>query len=123
VGLHYRVNKTAQAASGRHLFRLVLSALITGFLVSVLELICTGQTYLPTITFILKTTPLKLPALAYLLLYNFMFVAPLFIIFAFALFGATSGQFSKILQKHLPIIKILMAIVFFGLGIFLILRA
>jgi len=96
--------------------------LFTGFLVSVLEAICTGQTYLPTITFILKTTDLKLQALAYLLFYNFMFILPLLIIFFFALWGATSGQFAHFLKRHLLSIKILMAVLFFGLGIFLIWR-
>lgn len=124
VGLHYRVDKKIEVISSRRrIFRLIISALITGFLVSILEAICTGQTYLPTITFILKTTHLKWHALAYLLIYNFMFVVPLFIIFIFALFGVSSEQFSKILKKHLLTIKILMALLFFGLGVFLIWRA
>jgi len=115
VGLHYRKTQ-------KHIFRLAITALFTGFLVSVLEAICTGQTYLPTITFILKTTDLKLQALAYLLFYNFMFILPLLIIFFFALWGATSGQFAHFLKRHLLSIKILMAVLFFGLGIFLIWR-
>lgn len=123
VGLHYRMHKKEGPSSKRHLLRLIASALITGFLVSILEAVCTGQTYLPTITFILKATPLKLQALGYLLLYNFMFIVPLLAIFIFALFGVTSEQFSAILKKHLLLIKILMAILFFGLGAFLIWRA
>ncbi len=125
IGIHYRVNKNApeNGAQQRHMAGLVLSALITGFLISLLEAVCTGQTYLPTITFILKTTTLKLHALAYLVIYNLMFVVPLFIIFVFALLGITSAQFSNFLKKHLLSIKILMAILFFGLGIFLLWRA
>ena len=124
VGLHYRINKNVEGAKPRkRLLGLVMSALITGFLVSILEAVCTGQTYLPTITFILKTTPLKLQALGYLLLYNFMFIVPLLIIFILALIGVTSEQFSEFLKKHLLAIKILMAILFFALGIFLIWRA
>jgi len=115
IGLHYRKTR-------KDIFRLVITALFTGFLVSILEAICTGQTYLPTITFILKTTDLKLQALVYLLLYNFMFILPLLIIFFFALLGATSGQFAHFLKRHLLGIKILMAVLFFGLGIFLIWR-
>jgi cytochrome c biogenesis protein CcdA len=124
IGMHYRVNKSTESIVYRRpLFKLIVSALITGFLVSLLEAVCTGQTYLPTITFILKTTLLKLQALEYLLLYNFMFVVPLLAIFIFALFGVTSGQFSDFLKKHLLAIKILMAILFFSLGIFLVFRA
>lgn len=117
IGLHYRKNE--KESFKPHIFKLALSAFITGVLISILEAVCTGQVYLPTITFVLKTTHLKLQALGYLLLYNLMFIAPLLIIFLFALWGVTSEQFSKILKKHLLSIKILMAILFFGLGIFL----
>jgi cytochrome c biogenesis protein CcdA len=121
IGMHYR--KTAKEADGQHFFRLLVSTIITGFLVSILEAVCTGQVYLPTITFVLKTTQLKLQAFAYLLLYNLMFITPLLIIFLFALLGVTSEQFARFLKRHLGPIKILMAVLFFGLGIFLIWRA
>jgi hypothetical protein len=120
IGMHYRKGKDSLAS--RHIVRLILTALVTGFLVSLLEAVCTGQLYVPTIAFILKTSHLKAQALGYLVLYNLMFVAPLFVIFLAALFGATSGDFAALMKKHLPTIKILMAIVFFGLGIFLIWR-
>ncbi|MCX5709531.1 MAG: hypothetical protein NT088_02230, partial [Candidatus Omnitrophica bacterium] len=100
---------------------LVLSALITGFLVSLLEAVCTGQTYLPTIVFILKGYR-DVKALAFLLIYNLMFVIPLFVIFLFAVLGVTSEQFSKFLREKLGMVKIFMAALFFGLGIFLIWR-
>ncbi|MFA5144615.1 MAG: hypothetical protein WC723_01210 [Candidatus Omnitrophota bacterium] len=126
IGMHYRKTKPSKAEGQslpKHVFRLGITALFTGFLVSILEAICTGQTYLPTISFILKTTELKLQALAYLLLYNLMFITPLLVIFLFALLGVTSGQFSAFLKKHLLTIKILMAVLFFGLGVFLIWKA
>ena len=123
IGLHYRDRESKQGdTTRRNMVRLILSALVTGFIVSILEAVCTGQTYLPTIVFILKTSH-QLRALAYLLLYNLMFVLPLVAILFFALFGVTSGQFSKFLKERILIIKILMALLFFALGIFLILRA
>jgi cytochrome c biogenesis protein CcdA len=78
--------------------------------------------YLPTIAFVLKASPLKLQALGYLLLYNIMFIVPLIVIFVLALMGTTSSQFSAFLKKHLGLIKIFMAVLFFSLGIFLIWR-
>ncbi len=123
IGLHYRRTKEEGGKALKvHILRLALSALIVGFLVSILEAVCTGQVYLPTITFVLKAAHLKLQALGYLILYNVMFIVPLFIIFLFALLGVTSEQFSRLLKRHLSAIKILMAILFFGLGIFLIWR-
>ncbi len=102
--------------------RLIASAFVTGFLVSLLEAVCTGQVYLPTIAFVLKSSRFKLQALSYLLLYNIMFIVPLIAIFILALTGITSAQFSGFLKRHLGLIKILMAVLFFGLGIFLVWR-
>ena len=124
VGFFYRKDlRQEKQRPSPGLAKLIASALATGFLVSLLEAVCTGQVYLPTIAFVLKASPLKLQALGYLLLYNIMFIIPLVVIFVFALMGTTSAQFSGFLKKHLGIIKIFMAVLFFGLGIFLIWRA
>jgi len=123
VGFFYRKSsQEKQKDSSPGLARLILSAFITGFLVSLLEAVCTGQVYLPTIAFVLKASPFKPQALGYLLLYNIMFILPLVVIFVFALSGTTSSQFSGFLKKHLGLIKIFMAILFFSLGIFLLWR-
>ena len=123
IGAHYRKAKEERDGIGkRPLFRLALSALVTGFLVSILEAVCTGQLYLPTIAFVLKTTPLKLQAFWYLIIYNIMFILPLLAVFIMGLFGVTSGQFSAFLKRHLGGVKITMAFVFFSLGVFLIWR-
>ena len=95
---------------------LAITALVTVFLVSVLESICTGQVYLPTIVFMLKTPGLRAQSLTYLLLYNFMFILPLILVFGITFFGATSEWFGKIMNKNLGLIKILTALLFFGLA-------
>ena len=124
IGIHYRVAKGQDQDKSGRVFRLMVSALVTGFLVSILEAVCTGQTYLPTITFVFKSYgAFRLQALLYLILYNLMFILPLFVIFVFAILGATSEQFSKFLKKHMPLIKVLMAALFFFLGALLIWRA
>ncbi|TAM41646.1 hypothetical protein EPN54_01745 [bacterium] len=124
VGFFYRKDSRGKQENfSPGLAKLIGSALVTGFLVSLLEAVCTGQVYLPTIAFVLKASPLKLQALGYLLLYNIMFIIPLLVIFVFALMGTTSNQFSGFLKKHLGLIKIFMAVLFFGLGVFLIWRA
>ncbi|MBM3246354.1 MAG: hypothetical protein FJZ13_03375 [Candidatus Omnitrophica bacterium] len=125
VGLYYRKGQEEKlgGAGQRRLFVLIASAFITGFLVSLLEAVCTGQLYLPTITFVLRDASLRLRALAYLLLYNLMFIIPLFLVFFFALAGVTSETFSRFLKKHMLAVKLLMAIVFFGLGIFILIGA
>lgn len=122
IGLHYRAD-TRGPGENRPVLKLLSSALVTGFLVSILEAICTGQMYLPAIAFVLKTTPLKLEAAGLLVLYNLMFITPLGIIFLFALWGVGSEGFAMFLKRNLLSVKLLMAIMFFGLGLFLLWRA
>ncbi len=107
------------AVQNRAILRLVLTAISCGFIVSILESVCTGQLYLPTIVYIMKMPELKIRALAYLILYNLMFIVPLVIIFLFALWGVTSDMFAKLAQKHLAKIKLLTALLFFLLGLLL----
>jgi len=98
------------------LLSLAVSSLAIGFLVSLLEAVCTGQVYLPTIVFILKNTDLRFKALGYLLLYNFMFILPLIVVFLLSLLGVSSKRLNNFLKKNLGRIKILLAIVFICLG-------
>lgn len=125
IGLHYRKSKDEriQGVSQKQIVRLIGSAFITGFLISVLEAVCTGQLYLPTITFVLKDTNLRLQAFGYLLLYNLMFVAPLMAVLIFALLGTTSEEFSKFVKSHMITLKLSMALLFFGLGFLILMRA
>lgn len=119
IGIYYRKSGDEKVAAvpQKYLIRLIGSAFITGFLVSLLEAVCTGQLYLPTIAFMLKNVSLRLRALGYLLLYNLMFIIPLFIVLLFALLGTTSQGFSSFIKKHMATVKLSMAILFFGLGI------
>lgn len=122
IGMHYR-KKPGSPAQEHRVWRLAVGAFVTGFLISILEAVCTGQLYLPTITFVLKDPALRLRAAGYLLLYNFMFIIPLVIIFLSALFGATSLEFGHFMKKRMALVKILMALVFFGMGFFILRNA
>lgn len=104
----------------RSLLDLSITSFVIGFLVSLLEAVCTGQVYLPTIVFILKNTQLRLKAFSYLLLYNLMFILPLVIIFLLSFLGISSQKFSSFLKLNLGKIKILMAVLFLALGIFIV---
>ena len=94
----------------------ILMAAVTGFIVSLLELACTGQIYLPTIMFISTIPDLKVNALFYLLFYNLMFVVPLILVFSFTYWGTTSAQWAALTQKNFGKIKMAMTLLFFGLA-------
>jgi len=94
----------------------ILMAAVIGFIVSLLELVCTGQIYLPIITFISTIPDLKVNALFYLLFYNLMFIVPLVLVFSFTYWGTTSVQWTTLTQKNFGKIKMAMTLLFFGLA-------
>ncbi|MBI5874062.1 MAG: hypothetical protein HZB36_08030 [Candidatus Omnitrophica bacterium] len=116
VGEYYRKDRTGRQKA---FFGLALSALVVGFMISLLEAVCTGQLYLPTIVFVLKEGSLRARALFYLIVYNIMFILPLALVLLAALGGTTSKQFEAYARRHLGIVKLTMAAVFFALGVVL----
>ncbi len=99
--------------------QLISGAIITGFLVTLLEAVCTGQVYLPTIVLMTRTSGLQLTGWLYLLFYNFLFVLPLLIIMVLAYYGLTWKQLSKATQKNLPVLKTLLGCAMICLAVFL----
>ena len=99
----------------------VVGALVIGFVISALELVCTGQVYLPTLTFVAGIDGMRAHAIAYLLLYNLMFIVPLLVVFGCVYWGATSMQLGGVLQRHLVTVKVGIGILLFGLGTWLVL--
>jgi cytochrome c biogenesis protein CcdA len=99
--------------------QLVMGAMVTGFLVTLLEAVCTGQVYLPTIILMTKQEGLKLTGWLYLVFYNVLFVMPLLIVMVLAYFGLKWDRLTKITQKHLPLLKILLGVVLIALAAFL----
>lgn len=99
---------------------IIIGSFIAGFLISFLEFGCTGQVYLPTITFIISKAGFTLKPLLALLVYNIMFVIPLIII-ALVSIMFTTKDIARSLAKKIPAVKIFTAVLFFGLGFLLIL--
>lgn len=96
--------------------RYVLAAFITGAIVSLLELACTGQVYLPTICFVTGIPELRAHAVGYLVLYNLMFVIPLVAVFLVSYCGTTSDQLARFFQAHLASVRLATALFFFALA-------
>jgi hypothetical protein len=95
----------------------------TGIAVSVLESVCTGQVHLPTIVFVLRDASLRVHAFAYLVLYNVMFILPLVVIFILAYLGLQSSVLVRLAQRHTGTTKLLLTVVFIGLGVLLLATA
>ena len=117
--IHKIMGDEFRRKSGKNFMILSLTSFLVGFLVSLLEAVCTGQIYLPVISIVVRTSDLRIKALFYLLLYNLMFVVPLVVIFLLSLWGVSSLQFSNFLRKNFGIIRVAMSILFFGFAVFL----
>jgi cytochrome c biogenesis protein CcdA len=97
-----------------------VAASLVGVVVSSVELVCTGQVYLPTIMFVASRPELRVSALGALTLYNIAFITPLVVVFAFATYGSGSERLHGFLGRHTAVIKLLTALVLLGLGAWLI---
>jgi cytochrome c biogenesis protein CcdA len=120
-GLRKRIN--AVIRKGRSANRYAIGAFFTGIVISLLELACTGQVYLPTIIFVSSVPELRLRAIFYLIIYNLLFILPLVVVFILAYFGTTSKDLTSFLQKHAAAVKIGLGIVFAALGAWLLFSA
>lgn len=91
-----------------------------GVLVTVLESICTGQVYLPTLVILSKEYGTSNRWFGYLLLYNVMFIVPLLILFGTTYFGISKSRMLQWSKIHIVIGKILLGFFFLLLALFLI---
>lgn len=98
---------------------LIFGAFASGFLVSLFEAVCTGQMYVPTIIFVSRIPELKIHALLYLLLYNFMFIVPLVFVSVLFFAGVSSQRLNEFSRKNFVFVKIAIFAFFTGMGIVL----
>jgi len=100
---------------------LILGGLLIGGLISVLELVCTGQIYLPLIKVMVSSGgPDRTRALLLLLLYNLCFVIPLLVIFASACWGVSSQRLGAILRRRMAVTKVVTSLFFLALAILMV---
>jgi thiol-disulfide isomerase/thioredoxin len=101
--------------------RLIIASLAVGFAVSLVEAVCTGQVYVPTIVLIMKEPAFRLRAFLYILIYNLLFIFPLLVTFALTVAGQKSQTLNNFFRKNLGLTKVLLSLVFLGLGIMILL--
>lgn len=97
--------------------RFVIGAFVAGIVISLLELACTGQVYLPTILYMVRSG--RGEAMFHLLAYNVAFVLPLIIVFILAWAGMRSDALLKFQQRHVVLVKVMTGVLFLGLTVFL----
>ena len=112
------ITKILSAYAGRK--RWLFGVFLAGFLVSLLESVCTGQVYIPTINLIIKNDPARVTAWLWLLFYNFLFALPLIVLTFLAAFGLRSRFMLKVQRKGGVAIRVGMALLFLFMAALLI---
>ena len=88
-----------------------------GVIISLYELGCTGQIYLPMLVYMVKQE--QWSALAPLALYNTAFILPLVLVFALFYKGSDSDRIAEFFQKNMGKIKLATAVLFILMGVFI----
>lgn len=117
TGLKKRIHATLR--THMKMSRVVWAPFIAGITVSLLELACTGQVYLPTIAFITSQNALRKTAIFYLGLYNLMFICPLVVIFGLTYAGFNSERLQSFSRRNLAPAKLATSIFFLLIGCYL----
>ena len=89
----------------------VLGAALSGFLVSIIELACTGQVYLPTLVY-MNQSALSHWSLLLLFLYNLGFILPLTLVFVLYCFGLRHERLRSWYAKRIVLVRLLTAALF-----------
>ena len=99
----------------------VITGFGCGFLVTLLDSLCTGQIYVPVLALISREVE-AWRSFMLLAVYNLAFIAPLIVIFILAAKGADSERMSRWSKRNVFPSKIAMGIVFAILGVLVFLK-
>lgn len=100
----------------------IWAAFILGFLVTLIESVCTGQLYVPTLAWMVKTSPVQERAWGLLALYNLGFILPLVGVFVVMLSGSSVFSLLGWQQRHVSRGKMALGFLFLALAVGLVVK-
>lgn len=119
-GFSLKISSERMEKIKKHIENITIpGAIVLGFIVSAVELPCTGGPYLAITTMLAKNIDLK--TIYYLLFYNFVFVLPLVVIIILAYIGVSVAKISEWKQEKRALMRLFTGIFMLLLGAFLIL--
>jgi hypothetical protein len=93
------------------------ASFVLGLGISMIELVCTGQVYLPLIQVMLSLAVDRMQTIGMLAVYNTAFCIPLLAVFLAAFLGVSSKGLNAFLLKHIGPAKVLLGVFFIGLAV------
>ena len=104
-----KIHAHVREYSGRK--SLVLAGLVLGVIISSLELVCTGQIYLPALM-VMNRRGMTGHSLLLLLVYNLAFILPLVLVTLLAAGGVSGKRLAEFARRNVTLTKLLMAALF-----------
>lgn len=98
-------------------FRILIGSVVLGFLISLFELACTGQVYIPVIAYMVQTGSKRTVGMGLLSIYNIGFILPLTIIFILVYKGIGSQKIGNALKNRIPAVKLGFVVMFIIFGV------
>ena len=98
-------------------FRIFIGSVVLGFLISLFELACTGQVYIPVIAYMVQTDSKRAMGMGLLSIYNTGFILPLTIIFILVYKGIASRKIGDALKSRIPLVKLGFFVMFVVFGV------
>ncbi len=106
----------------RRLLLLSIFAFAAGFVISTIELACTGQILFVFLAAMKSANPPRALVIKYLLIYDFMFIVPLLIILALFYIGYSSKMLADRHKKTYAYTKLVIGLVLLIMGIYMVQR-
>lgn len=97
----------------------IIGGFITGAGVTLLESVCTGQSYIPVLMYVLKNNISNLSAWGLLVTYNLLFILPLTVVFVCFHRGMEVTALISWSKRNLVVTKILLGLFFTAMAILL----
>ncbi len=97
----------------------LLGGAAAGAIVTLLESVCTGQSYVPVLMYLLKSDVTDISAWGFLLLYNAFFVLPLVVVFGCFHCGLQLRTLIEWSKRNLVAIKLLLGLFFAAMAVLL----
>ena len=98
----------------------IYAALFFGFVITLIELPCTGAPYLAILTLMSQSALNFLTGLPLLLLYNLVFVLPLITIIAMVYYGFSIKRFEGWKQEHRGTMRLIIGLALLAVGVWII---
>ena len=117
--LNHSMMKWADRFSAQKTGMLIMA--LIGAAVATGEFLCTGQIYLSSVVIMVQKGVNGILPVVLLVIYSIAFVVPLFVLMLIVYFGKKIFGVSEIVLEKIPVIKLISAVLFVAMAIYLVL--